>query len=309
MNKGVLRDALFVSNVNDYDLFFDISSSLGTRKMANEIPSFTDSKKLVEALTNVLISWALYRQFTYFDQTNTEYLPKLMEMYCDDPACRKVTWWYTKIYDYTLHFKAFREATYECRNCQRAQVIYHFHWTRRTDSSAIEFIKFGQWPALEKRISPELKKHFFGNDYELYQKALRCRSQNLGIGALAYLRRVVENRTNELLDMLAEEAKQAGTAIELNAIAEAKKSFKFSEKIELAQKIIPPTLRPGNHNPIDQLHDIASEGLHWKDEAECATMFDKAGGVFEFLFQEMERRKNAASEFHKALSEIATRNS
>src|SRR5207244_2354760 len=117
-------------------------------------------------------------------------------------------------------------------------------------------------------------------------------------------------RTNELLDMLAAEAIQTGVSADvLKEIEEGKKSFKFSDKINLAKKIIPSTLRPGGHNPIDQLHDIASEGLHWKTEEECAVMFDKARGVFEFLFPEMERRKTSALEFHKHLSDIATRNS
>lgn len=271
--------------------------------------NFNDADKVRQALATVLASWALYREYRYYDQTGTTQLPELLHLHCDDPLCGKVTAWETSIWQGVSHFGSFASVKYKCRNCARAGIVYHYHWYKSKDSVTMNFTKFGQWPALERQISPELKKHLGGEDYELYQKALRCRSQNLGIGALAYMRRVIEDRTNELLDMLAAESSQSGGAVDLTEIEKAKKSFKFSDKIELAKRIIPSTLRPGNHNPIDQLHDIASEGLHWKNEEECAAIFDKARGVFEFLFQEMERRKRAAQEFQKSLTDIATRNS
>lgn len=272
----------------------------------NTPEKFSTNEQVKAALATVLTSWPLYREFSYHDTSNTIFLPKVIAMYCDNKLCGKDTLWETGIYGGTVHQDAWKSATYKCRNCDTAQVTYHFHWYKTQDS--FNFVKFGQWPALERRISPELKKHLGGEDYALYQKALRCRSQNLGAGALAYMRRVVENRTNELLEMIAAEAKRSGQTVELTEIEQAKKSYKFSDKIELAKKIIPGTLRPGNHNPIDQLHDIASEGLHWKTDEECSAIFDKARGVFEFLFQEMERRRKAAEEFEKTLTEIATRN-
>lgn len=276
---------------------------------ATAIESFNDPRKLQEALATVLTSWALYREFRYYDQTETTLLPKLLYLHCDNALCGKTTVWETQIWSGISHFNSYESVTYDCRNCKNSKIVYHYHWYKSSDKLTIYFVKFGQWPALERQISPELKKHLGGEDYDLYQNALRCRSQNLGIGALAYMRRVVEDRTNELLDMLASEAAHSGGAVDLTEIEKAKESYKFSDKIQLAKKIIPSTLKPGNHNPIDQLHDIASEGLHWKSEEECASMFDKARGVFEFLFQEMERRKRAAQEFQRSLTDIATRNS
>ena len=273
------------------------------------VETFNDPEKLRQALATVLTSWALYREFRYYDQTDTIVLPTLLYLDCDNALCGKTTVWETQTWSGMTHFKSFEDVIYNCRNCKTSKIAYHYHWYKLSDKTTVCFVKFGQWPALERQISPELKKHLGGEDYDLYQKALRCRSQNLGIGALAYMRRVVEDRTNELLDMLAAEATQSGGAIDLSEIENAKMSYKFSDKINLAKKIIPSTLKPGSHNPIDQLHDIASEGLHWKSETDCAAMFDKARGVFEFLFQEMERRKRAAHDFHRNLTEIATRNS
>jgi hypothetical protein len=278
--------------------------------MSTKIERYAEKALVEKALATILVAWPLYREFIYEDLSITRLLPELLEMYCDHSLCRKETIWETSIYGATEHFGWYKEVVYSCRNCGRTRAVYHFHWYLvQAEPSQMHIVKFGQWPALEKRISSELKRHLGGEGYELYQKALRCRSQNLGIGALSYMRRLVEDRTNELLDMLGAEATQSGETVDLAEIEKAKKSFKFSDKIELATKIIPSTLRPGNHNPMDQLHDIASEGVHWKTEEECAVMFDKARGVFEFLFQEMERRKRAAQEFQKGLTDIATRNS
>ncbi len=278
--------------------------------MPSSPATFNDGAKLSHALAEVLTSWPLYREYRYYDQTKTQVLPAVIEMFCANSSCQKETRWETSIYSNIDHLGTFQTVEYKCRNCKESSVRYNYHWYRLNDAAAQVFVKFGQWPALEKRIPPELKRHLAGADYELYQKALRCRSQNLGIGALGYMRRVVENRTNELLDMLAAEARQSGASeLDLKDIEQAKKTYRFSEKIDLAKKIIPATLRPGGHNPVDQLHDIASEGLHSKNEEECSIMFDQARDVFEFLFQEMERRKAAAAAFHSGLSAIATRNS
>jgi len=144
----------------------------------------------------------------------------------------------------------------------------------------------GQSPPLESHPAPDLEKRLGPSDAGLYRKALTSRNFNFGIGALAYLRRIVENRMNDLLDLIEEAAFQDGNVPdELKKVADVKSSWRFDEKITYAAKALPAHLKKGGINPIDFLHDLASEGLHNKTEEECIETFDRCRNAFEYAFR------------------------
>lgn len=157
-------------------------------------------------------------------------------------------------------------------------------------------MKVGQWPPLEERVPDTLKKVLDKEDLSFYKNALRMRNYNLGTAAVAYLRRVVENKINDVLDVLAEAAQEHSFAAEeLKKIKEAKRSFRFDDKIDYAANLLPPHLRPeGKANPIDVLHDLTSDGLHSKSEEECIDVFDKVRKVLVRL-REPERADRGCS--------------
>jgi len=70
----------------------------------------------------------------------------------------------------------------------------------------------------------------------------------------------------------------------------------------------PPHLRPGGHNPIERLHDIASEGIHSRPEEECIEIFDSSRLVFEYLFKNLQLSAAEAKAFVEKLSELTKRN-
>jgi hypothetical protein len=172
------------------------------------------------------------------------------------------------------------------------------------------FLKVGQYPPLEETIAPELEKRLAVNsdDLQFYRKALRCRNFNFGLAALSYLRRVVENRMNDLLDLIAELSESYGFAQnELEGLDQVKKSRIFDDKVTFAAKILPPNLRPNGENPVDLLHDLASEGIHRLPEDECIDVFDTSRVVFEYLFRELEIRKADAEKFVVGVRALAAR--
>ena len=130
--------------------------------------------------------------------------------------------------------------------------------------------KSASTPISAERIPAALVKQLEKEDLDFYEKAVRLRNHGLGIASLAYLRRVIENRTNDILDVLSEiAASHEFAGEELAKIEDAKTSKRFDDKISYAAKLMPPHLRPGGENPIDKLHDLASDGLHSKSEEEC----------------------------------------
>lgn len=84
------------------------------------------------------------------------------------------------------------------------------------------------------------------------------------------MRRVVENRTNDLLDLIAEALKGEGAPDELIAeINEIKKSNVFEKKLEVAQNVHPMRLIREGSNPVKSLYSLASQAIHGKSEEEC----------------------------------------
>jgi hypothetical protein len=110
-----------------------------------------------------------------------------------------------------------------------------------------------------------------------------------------------------MLDVLAEAATESAIAVdELKRMDEIKTSKRFDEKIVYAAKLMPPNLRPGGQNPIDRLHELASEGLHSKSEEECLQIFDRCRLVFEYVFSELRVGLEEAKRFLESLKRLSS---
>jgi hypothetical protein len=150
------------------------------------------------------------------------------------------------------------------------------------------FVKVGQWPPLLIDPPPELAKALGTEDTELYKKALTNGNSAFGIGALAYFRRVIENKVNMILDLIGNAAQLANfESEELKRLEEIKVSHHVDAKIEYASKILPPHLRAGGHNPLNKLYAVASSGLHGKTDEQCLDDFQNARFEFEYLFKNL----------------------
>jgi len=272
--------------------------------MAEDI-EFNSGDDVHTFLAQQLAESPLYLKVAYLDGSNTMSLPESISLFCE--RCDKDTNWETYISPHTSHREGFGDKQYKCRNCKDGTITYHYYWGRST-TDKILFFKVGQWPALEERVPLPLQKSLDRSSLSLYFKALRCRNQNLGLGSLAYLRRVVEDKINLVLDMIAEEAKGVGFAPGQVAKLEGIKSNGlFKDKIDLAAAILPPSLRPGGHNPIDALHDLASDGIHRRSEEECVEIFDRVRCVFEYLFREIDTRRRSAAEYAESVAKLASK--
>jgi len=279
------------------------------------LPPHLTKAELEAKLREILEKWPLYREFTYLGADDAYVLPHLISLHC--PTCKKDQLWERRVRTVnnrgvTVHVndkRGYAEAIYECRNCHEEECRFYFSWDGKPEAS-YRFVKVGQYPPLEERIPPELEKQIAGEDLEFYKRALRCRNFNFGIAALAYLRRVVENRMNDLLDLIAEAARHADYATEdLRELEKVKASRVFDDKVSYAAAILPPGLKPGGANPINLLHDLASEGIHHLSDGECIDVFDQSRAVFEHVFIELKVREANDKSFLEGLSQLQKRKS
>jgi hypothetical protein len=164
-------------------------------------------------------------------------------------------------------------------------------------------MKCGQYPELEMVIDSDLQKSISPADVILLKKAITSRNFNNGLASVAYLRRVVENQIEPLIERLLQNDK--GDDEEWKAkIEKAKVDKGFKGLLDLAGKVLPVYLKPGGTNPLVPLHKLASEGLHNLPEDECIQIFDESIVVFSFVFRELHRHQKEVRVYAEGLDKL-----
>jgi hypothetical protein len=276
-------------------------------------PEVKTSNELQTKLAELLVNAPLYRIWTYSGKnchdidhmSGKRYglLPKQLRMFCNQ--CKHETVWEIEYDRVTFGERFFNEKAYLCRNCGKEGVRYVIIW--QENESGTIFLKVGQYPELEERVSEALVQALGVTDLKLYKNALRMRNFNLGVAAVSYMRRVVENRMNDMLEILHE------TALAHNLPAEALMQYKemreekrFATKVNYAGTLLPVSLRPaGKPNPMTILHELASDGLHAKSDEECVDIFDACRRTFEYVFGKLRIETEDAKNFVKEMAGLA----
>ena len=271
-----------------------------------------DDNQLDRQLRQLLQSWPLYRRLEYKGAAVAT-LPSLLQLYC--PSCKLHSRWQTNVMtqkpghpkgvmEREKHKIGFCQETYKCKNCGIDSVTYYFWWADELGVSV--FHKVGQYPELEENVPQTLAKALGADDLKSYKNALRLRNFNLGIGAVAYMRRVVENRLSDMLEVLHESAVAHNAPREVLARhAEMMKEKRFSSKVDYAGDLLPESLRPkGKPNPMAILHELASEGIHAKSDEECVDIFDACRQTFEYVFGKLRIETEDAKKFVNGMAAL-----
>jgi len=130
----------------------------------------------------------------------------------------------------------------------------------------------------------------------------------MGLGALAYLRRVVENGTDVLLDLLAELLETSDDPAHqeyLRRVEWLKQQKAFDKKATAAAAVLPRSFFAGGHNPFARLHDWASSGVHSQTDEECIEIFDEIRVVFEALFERLTKEREARRLYADRLGKLS----
>ena len=247
-------------------------------------------------LGDFLATGALYTHFTFTeDAKGLEGLPETIQLHCGGTCGKEQTFEQyegTKgaIYRGSDHGWG-RTVCYRCRNCKQKKQMYMYVWNENG------FWKVGQIPELQDDIDPKLKRAL-GDSLGLYRKATRSRSFGFGIGAVSYLRRIVEDETDALMDLLKDEKWEDWDEAARREYETARTTYQYSQKIQYAAEIILPRSAFANgRDSFTALHDVTSSGLHGKTEEECIAIFDQCNLIFIRTFQMLFDHKREREEF------------
>jgi hypothetical protein len=243
--------------------------------------------------------------------------PSIMRM-CPDKDCKTITTWANVKslrlrMDGTIPEIDVKTVAYECVNCQRNSlgVIYELlEWKidgQGPSYSHYAVRKVGQTPAPSVTVPHELEARL-GDSCGYYKNAIICYQAGFGIAAMAYLRRVVDDHTDTLIDVMAELMRTfPSPESEVQALLATKKEGQYKNKLEVASALIPEALKPGGVNPLGQIYKHTSIGLHNKSDGECIQIFDDLRDDFEYVFRNLhlqaEERRNFASRMQRRAGE------
>lgn len=130
-------------------------------------------------------------------------------------------------------------------------------------------MKVGQSPAQTASIPPSIEKRL-GSSAIFYKRALTGRNDGFGLASVAYFRRVVEDNTNELVDVVTDSAEAMGMSrAGVTKIRAAKDEKIYEDKLKIAAQAMPSAMKPDGANPLQALYDLLSVGLRTRTEEQC----------------------------------------
>jgi hypothetical protein len=230
--------------------------------------------------------------------------PNQISFECDGDCAKETTWY--KAYgpatvgqeregEWQIPDYAIKSVAYKCFRCNKRSltVIYREMEKEKRGSPSVASVlvgvmKLGQYPEPSVALPKALEKNLGKDAAVLYRKGLVSRNSGFGLAAAVYMRRVVEDKTNELIEVAAQLAEShnvdAVTVAEMRATANSTEYTPYEDKLKIAATVFPDSLKVGSMNPLKTLYNLVSKGIHGLNESECIEIADQTTDVFDFIF-------------------------
>jgi hypothetical protein len=221
----------------------------------------------------------------------------------------------------TSRWEAHRIWVYRCTDCEKRASVFWvaFRSTKnetlpgrvtqggnRDATSAGTIEKVTQWPRWTVRIPKRVEKAF-GEKVVLLQRAIHCLQEGYGIGAAAYLRRLVEDEARAIVELVRDAARLDGDQEALRNADEALSHESASKRLEIAAKRIPPSLRVDSGNPLEVLYGSLSGPLHSETEDEAVVVASMLVEALLFVFEGLKQRVDERQRFAETIRSASQR--
>ena len=196
-------------------------------------------------------------------------------------------------YNYFQHYSA------QCQHCLKFSIHYLIYIRSNSDGN-IHFRKVGQYPPFEITPDQELLKYLSEEDNDHYRKALICLSQNYGMGAFTYLRRIVQNEIEKIVVDLSQIDRPESEKIK-ELISTYQKDHQMEKLISGIGPYMPSSFNVLNDNPVKFLYSQLSGGIHEFSEDECSDRADSINTVLIFVIKRLNEENSELKRVRAAL--------
>lgn len=189
---------------------------------------------------------------------------------------------------------------YKCRDCRQSIKLFAVVVTPLAVGQATGVItKIGELPLFGVQVTSDLLA-LTGSDRDLFIKGRRSENQGLGIGALTYYRRVIDDRRLKLFGELAKAAARLG---DTGLVPALQKAAEENAALKEVNPAVPERLLIKGENPLTLLYRATSEGIHALSDEEC---LERASDI-RLVLSELSDRLAQILKDHKELDRAVER--
>ena len=173
-----------------------------------------------------------------------------------------------------------------------------------TDLDEGEAVKFGEWPPFGPKVSSRVIS-ILGENKDLFLMGRRSEIQGLGIGALAYYKRVVKNQKVHIFDEIIRVMRRSGSSnSKVEKLKSAKKEKHFKDAVALISDAMPQALLINGYNPLALLDQAISKGSYVHNDADALKLATALRRILSELAERVSRALEDQTDLDEAVNFI-----
>ncbi|MDJ0984050.1 MAG: hypothetical protein QNJ26_00805 [Desulfobacterales bacterium] len=193
---------------------------------------------------------------------------------------------------------------YSCANCRTHSKIFAIMARWNADHDEGEAIKVGEWPPFGPKVSPRVIS-ILGENKDLFLMGRRSEIQGLGIGALAYYKRVIRNQKVHIFDEIIRVMRRSGSSdSKIEKLKSAKKEKHFKDAVALISDAMPQALLINGYNPLALLDQAISKGSYVHNDADALKLATALRRILSELAERVSRALEDQTDLDEAVNFI-----
>jgi hypothetical protein len=193
---------------------------------------------------------------------------------------------------------------YSCSNCRSRSKIFAIMARWNTVADEGEAAKLGEWPPFGPQVSLGIIP-MLGKNKDMFLLGRRAEIQGLGIGALAYYRRVVENQKDHIINEIIRVMRRTNSSeIQIEKLKSAKKEKQFKKAVELISDTIPKALLINDYNPLALLEQAMTKGSYVKKDSDALKLATAIRKILTELSERVVRALEDQADLDEAVNYI-----
>ena len=163
--------------------------------------------------------------------------------------------------------------------------------------------KVGCVPEKLVRLDKSISKHFDKETNSWLFKAKSCLFANLGIGAFAYCRRIIEKELIKIIEEIRELPES--DRLEIGKLLEQYEANPSTSTIyDNIYKFLPNSLKDLGDNPISLLYKTTSSGLHSLTEEDCLEKAESVIKILEYTISKINEEKSKIKDIKDEIKKL-----
>lgn len=193
---------------------------------------------------------------------------------------------------------------YACSNCRSRSKIFAIMARWNTAADEGEAAKLGEWPPFGSQVSLGIIS-ILGRNKDMFLKGRRAEIQGLGIGALAYYRRVIENQKDHIIDEIIRILRRTNSdETQIEKLKSAKTEKQFKEAVALISDAIPQALLINGYNPLALLEQAMTKGSYVQKDSDALKLATAIRKILTELAERVVRALEDQTDIDEAVNYI-----